>query len=263
MVRDNSFLTTDSHWWLYLSLTPLWRHWNGLKSVSQWSDGLCSHRSGGGGLRVLPLRHDRSIPSFPSRWWPLPGKHLPVRPSLQHHFLFLLCSVLGKALHLERQSWFWICGAWASFRGQSSAGWHRGERFTIRPACRHWFFVSMKSSEWVNVKINLLLLFSSPLVFAYYSSPAPEDGYSWLINVTAHSEFAVCALTTFLEAASTVFTNTFKNDTRLKPGVPYLIAPSALIIDLVDTIGACPIVDGSNYIMATLLMDGHTVKCVS
>lgn len=109
------------------------------------------------------------------------------------------------------------------------------ELFAIRAACCPRFFVSLGSPGWVKATTNLLLPIPSPPVFAYYSGLVLDDGHSWLINVIAHSEFAVCASMFFLQAADKSLTDIFKSDKRLAPGALYLVAILALVIDLVDT----------------------------
>lgn len=88
-----------------------------------------------------------------------------------------------------------------------SAGWLNAELFAIRPAHRRRFFVSSGNLDRVNVIINQLLLIVSPLVFAYWSGLAQDNGYSWLISTIAHSEFVVCTLLTFLYVASKCLTS--------------------------------------------------------
>lgn len=67
---------------------------------------------------------------------------------------------------------------------------------------------------------------------------------------------------TFLHAASKSLTDIFKSDTRLTSGVPFLVVLSVLEIDLMNTVGVCPIGDGSSYKMATSLMAWHTINRV-
>lgn len=44
-------------------------------------------------------------------------------------------------------------------------------------------------------------------------------------------------------------------------GAPYLVAVSALMIALVDTLAICPIVDGPSYVLPTSFMAWHTMEC--
>lgn len=77
-------------------------------------------------------------------------------------------------------------------------------------------------------------------------------------------EFVVCALMTFLQAVSKDLTGTFKSDTSLAPVFSYLVALSVLVVDnLMDTVGACPILDRSSNEMAISLKAWHTLKYVN
>lgn len=56
--------------------------------------------------------------------------------------------------------------------------------------------------------------------------------------------------------------NFFQSDSRIQTGVPYLAALSLSVIELIDTIGVCPIVVGTGFDMTTLLISWSAMKCV-
>lgn len=93
------------------------------------------------------------------------------------------------------------------------AEWHNVERFDICSVHHLQFFDFSGSPDWIKTTTNRLLLVLFPPEFAHYSGLALNNGYSWLINVIAHSEFVVCASMTFQHAASKGFSKTFKSDT--------------------------------------------------
>lgn len=85
-----------------------------------------------------------------------------------------------------------------------------------------------------------------------------NDGYSLLLHVIVHLKFAVCALMKFLPAASRGLTGSFMSDTDLAWSFPM----SAFVIELVDTVCVCAMVDDYIYDMDTFVIAWEVMKCI-
>lgn len=142
------------------------------------------------------------------------------------------------------------------------AKWHNVELFAIPPIYLSWFIVSARSSDWVSVATNRLLLNLSPLVLTYYRGLALNHGYRPLIDVIASSELVVSSLMTLFLVAGSRLTDTFKSDPSLYPGAACLVASSLSMTELVTTTVVCTIVGGIRYDMTNLLIAWTALKCV-
>lgn len=100
---------------------------------------------------------------------------------------------------------------------QKFAGWHYVEIFAIPSSRRSAFYLASICPEWERFDTHLSLLVLTTPLFSYYSRWIFEDSLCRLIYSVTLYEFVVCAVTQFLQFASSRVTHVFCIDYRVSP----------------------------------------------
>lgn len=138
------------------------------------------------------------------------------------------------------------------------AGWQNMLVFAVRAQHCSRFVVLAITSDRALPFTDCLPLLSLPLVFYYFSGVHLYEVFYLLIDVVAQSDFVVLLNVCFLQAVCKRFLGKLRCYACFLSRVPYPGATLSAAISSMDTGGACAILDGSGYDMATALVARET-----
>lgn len=140
-------------------------------------------------------------------------------------------------------------------------GKHNVEVFCARPSDGSVLYFDVISLECAAYTANCCLAAPTPPVFSYYSNLVlrPYGAHLHLIQMVAHTEFAVCAVVRFLLATGDGVLSLVGINCSLQVNVPVMLPVLVEVRQNVDQVHFLEIIRNSKFNAAVGMMEWKTI----